>query len=232
MRPFSLFIPAYNEEELLENNLVRLVDHVNRFKSPYEIIIISNGSTDRTEWIGNGLSRRFPQIKFFSLPKKGVGRAFKRGLAEFRYDRVVFMDADLSADLAFIDKAVPLLDDHAIVLGTKINGLQDRSLFRKFGSLVFYLSVRLIMGMKYIDYAPGAKAYRREFLMKYLPYIDDHTSFVLNLTYIASIKRLPVAEISISCDDRRKSRFNLMIEALSKYRGLFELRFSRMAGKL
>ena len=157
-----------------------------------------------------------------------MGRAFKRGIAAAQYDHIVFMDADLSAELAFIELSGRHLTENALVLGTKIKGLQNRSLFRKFGSLVFFLSVRFVMGMKYVDYAPGAKAYRKSFLEKYFDYIDDYTSFVLNLTYIATIKKIPLVEIPIACDDRRESRFNLWREAASKYRGLVTLKYKQM----
>jgi hypothetical protein len=88
------------------------------------------------------------------------------------------------------------------------------------------------MRLKYVDYSPGAKAYKKSFLLKYFNYIDDYTSFVLNLTFIASIKKEPIAEIPIACEDRRKSRFNLWREAVSKYRGLFYLKFKQLFGKL
>ena len=176
MKPFSIIVPVYNEEEILERNTEVLIDHANSLALPYEIIIVSNGSTDASRKIGSNLQ------KFFNLPKRGVGRAFKKGIMESRYDHIVFMDADLSADLAFVDRSNELLDKHVLVLGSKIKGLQHRSLFRRMGSFVFYLSVLFLMGMKYVDYAPGAKAYRKDYLTEFFKYIDDYTSFVLNLT--------------------------------------------------
>ena len=99
------------------------------------------------------------------MPAKGVGRAFKKGIAEASFEHIIFMDADISAELPFIKEANEKLADHDLVLGTKINGLQNHSLFRKMGSFVFYLSVLILMGMKYIDYAPAATAYRKNFLL-------------------------------------------------------------------
>jgi glycosyltransferase involved in cell wall biosynthesis len=232
MEPFSIIVPVYNEEEILERNTEVLIDHANSLALPYEIIIVSNGSTDASRKIGSNLQKRFSQVKFFELPQRGVGRAFKKGIMESRYDHIVFMDADLSADLAFIEKSNELLDKYVLVLGSKIKGLQHRSLFRRMGSFVFYLSVLFLMGMKYVDYAPGAKAYRKDYLLKYFKYIDDYTSFVLNLTFLATVKKLTVAEIAIACEDRRKSRFNLLQEAGSKYKGLFMLKFNQLLGRL
>jgi glycosyltransferase involved in cell wall biosynthesis len=228
MKPFSVIVPAFNEEELLAQNTARLADHCRGLNTPFEIIIVSNGSTDRTEAIGRALK----DVRFYALPAKGVGRAFKQGIKAARYDHIIFMDADLSADLSFIKEANAKLDSHVLVLGTKIGGLQNRSLFRKMGSFVFYLSVLALMGLRYVDYAPGAKAYQKGFLLKYFNYIDDHTSFVLNLTFIAAVKHEPIVEVAIACDDRRKSRFNLWIEAGSKYRGLISLKLRQVFGQL
>lgn len=232
MTPFTVIVPVYNEEEILERNAGKLLAYCDGLGTPYEIVIVSNGSTDDSVRIGQALRQKYPQFKFITLPEKGVGRAFKAGIKEARYDHIVFMDADLSADLSFIKEANAKLEENVIVLGTKIGGLQNRSLFRQLGSFVFYLSVRLLMGMKYVDYAPGAKAYRRSFLLKYFNYIDDHTSFVLNLTFIAAVKHEPIVEVTIACDDRRKSRFNLWREAGSKYWGLFSLKFRQLLGSL
>ena len=232
MTPYSIFVPVYNEEEILRQNIETLIRYCKRLATPYEIIVVSNGSIDASDDIGGALSHQFNQIKYFSLPEKGVGRAFKKGLLESEYDHIIFMDADLSADLSFIQTANQLLDQHIMVLGAKIKGLQNRSILRKMGSLVFYLSVRFVMGMKYVDYAPGAKGYCKSFLMDHFDYIDDYTSFVLKLTYLASIKKLPLVEIAIECRDRRKSRFNLWVEAISKFRGLFSLKLKKIMGKI
>ncbi|MFA5840324.1 MAG: glycosyltransferase family 2 protein [Candidatus Margulisiibacteriota bacterium] len=232
MQPFSIIVPVYNEEEILENNTAKLIAYSNRLGVEYEIILVSNGSTDTTEEVGGKLDKQYPNVKFCAIPDKGVGRAFKKGIEASKHEHIIFMDADLSAELSFIEKANQQLDAHVLVLGTKINGLQNRSLFRKMGSFVFFLSVRLLMGLTCIDYAPGAKAYRRSFLIKYFSFIDDFTSFVLNLTYIAVVKKEPILEISIVCDDRRKSRFNLWHEAVSKYRGLITLKLMQLRGQL
>lgn len=232
MTPFSIIVPVFNEEEILHVNIARLLRHCDDLNTPYEIIIVSNGSTDTSDDIGRSLARQYHQVKCFTLPVKGVGRAFKKGILESRYDHLIFMDADLSAELSFIEKANRLLDRHVLVLGAKIRGLQHRSFVRKMGSLIFYLSVRFIMGMTSVDYAPGAKGYQKPFLVDSSDFIDDTTSFVLTLTYLASVKHLPIAEIAIACDDRRKSRFNLWGEAVSKFRGLFELKLKKIMGRI
>lgn len=232
MKPFTIIVPVYNEEELLWQNTLKLINYAKNLQTPYEIIIVSNGSTDASERIGEELQLKHSEVKFYSLPERGVGRAFKRGIGSSSYDHIIFIDADLSADLVFIRESNILLGDYALVLGAKIRGLQNRGTIRKVGSFVFFLSVFVLMGLKYVDYAPGAKAFRKEFLLKYFSYIDDYTSFVLNLTFMASVKSEPIAEIPIACNDRRQSRFNLWHEAVNKYHGLLSFKLKQLTGRL
>jgi len=232
MRPFTLILPVYNEEEIMRANTEKLLDYLPSLNTDYEILIVSNGSTDSGDRIGAELDEKYAQVRFFSIPRKGVGRAFKKGISEAVYEHIVFMDADLSSDLVFIKESAQLLDQYVLILGAKIKGLQNRGFMRKMGSFVFFMSVFMLMGLKYVDYAPGAKAYRKNFLMRYFKYIDDHTSFVLNLTFVASVKKEKIIEIPILCEDRRKSRFNLYQEAISKFGGLFTLKIKQMFGRL
>lgn len=232
MHPFSIIVPVYNEQEILEVNTKKLLEHCSALGAEFEIILVDNGSSDLSAKIGSDLAQQFTSVKIFSISQKGVGRAFKKGIKASRYDHIIFMDADLSADLSFIDQSNALLDKNVLVMGAKFKGLQDRGTFRKIGSFVFYLSVLVLMGMRYVDYAPGAKAYQKEFLLKYFKYIDDYTSFVLNLSFMASIKKESIAEIPITCEDHRKSKFNLLHEAVRKYRGLLSLKSKQLLGKL
>lgn len=232
MKPFTIFVPVYNEEEILKKSIKELVRYADTLRVSYEIVAVSNGSTDASNQLGSELQKEIPNFRFFSLPEKGVGRAFKKGINEAKYDHIIFMDADLSSDLAFIERSNKLLEENVLVMGAKFKGLQNRSLFRKMGSAVFYISVLLLMRMNYVDYAPGAKAYQTGFLKEFISLIDDYTSFVLNLAFIATVKKLPVKEIPIECEDRRKSRFNLWVEAGSKYKGLFSLKIRHLLGRV
>ena len=71
MTPFSIIVPVFNEEEILQPNVVRLLRYCDGLDTPYEIIVVSNGSTDRSDAIGTSIAREHHQVKFFSLPEKG-----------------------------------------------------------------------------------------------------------------------------------------------------------------
>ena len=99
---FTIFIPVYNEEDLLVKNTVHLLAFLDALKLPYEVILGSNGSTDGTVNLAEDLSQQHDPVRFFHLAERGVGRAFREGVGMAAYDRIITVDMDLSISLDFI----------------------------------------------------------------------------------------------------------------------------------
>jgi glycosyltransferase involved in cell wall biosynthesis len=223
-RPFSVFIPVYNEEEILIPNTENLISYLDRYGVDYEVIIGSNGSRDRTPDLGRMLSDTHTRVRFFHLKDKGVGDAFKQGIGMARHDAVVCLDMDLTINLSFIGDALELLDaDHGIVIGSKKVGDEKRSVFRRLGSDLFILTARVLLGLPFEDYSIGAKAYKRNLVLNYINRIDRGTSYVLNITYLAFRDMRKVIEIPVTCKDYRGSKFNIISEGLYRFYQLFSL---------
>ena len=64
MPSVSIFIPVYNEEEILSENVVQLMSYLDNNLPGYEIVIVSNGSTDSTVKIGTALAAEHSEIIF------------------------------------------------------------------------------------------------------------------------------------------------------------------------
>ena len=224
MKKLSVFLPVYDEENILIPNTVRLITYLDANQSNYEIIIGSNGSRDRTPALSRMLSERYNQVVSFHLKEKGVGDAFKHGVQIARGRIIVSLDMDLSANLSFIERAVELLDaDYDIVVGSKKMGHESRSVFRKLGSDLFILMARMLMGLPFEDYSIGAKAYKRDLLLSNIDRIDRGTSYVLNIIQAACRNGKKVIEIPVRCEDHRQSKFNIVREGLYRFAMLFRL---------
>ena len=224
MNPFSVFIPVYNEEDILIPNTERLIRYLDNLQTHYEIIIGSNGSKDRTSALGERLSDKYPQVEFFHIKEKGVGYAFRRGVQTARCDVVVSLDMDLSIHLGFIEEALGLLDaNYDIIVGSKKMGHERRSVFRRLGSDLFILTARVLLGLPFEDYSIGAKAYKRDLLLEYIDRIDRGTAYVLSIIYLAFQNKRKVIEIPVSCEDYRQSRFNIIHEGFYRFFNLFKL---------
>ena len=222
---FSIFIPVFNEEEILRQNTERLLGFVDALDIPYEVIICSNGSTDRTVELGSALERDYPQkVRFFAVKEKGVGRALKFCIPHFKYPYVLSLDMDLSADLSFITNVLGLLDGYDIIIGSKRSGTQTRTITRRLGSGLYIFIARLLLGISYTDYSLGAKVYKKTILERYREWIEDYgTDYVINTVYHAFKDGYRITEIPVTCIDTRVSRFSLLDEGIYRYKKIFLL---------
>ncbi|MBW1708741.1 MAG: glycosyltransferase family 2 protein [Deltaproteobacteria bacterium] len=224
MKPgMTVLIPVLNEGDIIKANTERLLAYCRKLSQPFEIIIVSNGSTDQTNELGRKLGRDLDEIHFLEIPEKGVGRAFTIGVKQANFDRIISVDMDLSIDLGFINQALDLLQENHIVVGSKKMGSQNRTLWRMAGSRVFILTVRALIGLPFEDYSIAAKAYRREIIVRYLDRIDYGTSYVLDIIYHALSDGGRAIEVPVYCEDFRPSKFNLFNEALYRFYNVFRL---------
>ena len=220
---FSIFIPVYNEENLLVKNTLRLLAFLDSLKRPYEVILGSNGSTDDTVNLAEKLSKEHDPVRFFHLAEKGVGKAFREGIRMAAHDRMITVDMDLSISLQFIPEACRLLDHSDMVIGSKITGEQQRSWLRKAASKLFIRLARRLLRIDFHDYSIAAKGYRKDLLKRYLDHVDDHTFYVVEIVHRASRDGYRLLEIPVKCRDMRESRFNLIHEGIYKFGNLFRL---------
>jgi glycosyltransferase involved in cell wall biosynthesis len=216
---------VYNEEELLATNTARLLGFLKtRFAGvPFEFLIGSNGSTDRTVALAREISEKDPRVRVFHLPEKGVGAAFREGVRQARYDRFLTVDMDLSIDLEFLPQAYALLATCDMVVGSKITGEQKRPFLRKFVSNLFIRLARILLGIDQTDYSIAAKAYRTDTVERHLGRVDDLTFYVVQVVYHLTREGRSVVEVPVDCHDMRESRFNLVHEGFYKFGNLFLL---------
>jgi len=222
-------IPVYNEEEILRSHTVRLVEFLRRRGEPFEIILGSNGSTDKTVAIGEALAAEIPEVRFFHLPPPGVGLAFRHIARRATYDALVSLDMDLSVDLTFIDDAMRQLADADIVVGSKSTGQQQRSLFRRFGSGVFVAFASAMLGIEFVDFSIGGKAYRISAIRPYADLVSLGSAYVLDLVYYVDRDGGRVVQVPVTCEDFRSSKFHLGREAIHKFANLGRLWWRRNA---
>lgn len=223
VQPYSLFLPVYNEEVLLVSHTEKLLQYLPRLKNPFEVLIGSNGSTDSTPRLGEELAARNPLVRFFHLPKKGPGAAFRRAIELMRYDQLVCMDMDLSTSLDFVPTSLDLLAHHDIVIGSKKMGVESRGPLRRWGSNLYIATSKLLMGLPFDDYSLGAKAYRKPVLERYRGAIDRDTFYVQQIIYWAYRDGCKIIQVPIRCIDERKSRFNLIHEGFYRFGRIFRL---------
>ena len=160
----SIVIPALNEEGNLGNVLVDLKNFVEQSRLSNEIIVVNDGSTDKTKEIAiqNGakvISNRGNQGKGYSL---------KCGFKSARGEIIVTMDADGSHDPKDIAKLIlPILNGFDIAIGSRFNtekGRQTTTQVNLFGNRLINLVFRIITGTVVTDTQSGFRAYKSKVL--------------------------------------------------------------------
>ena len=99
----SVFFPCYNEEKNITNTVQKAVPILNEIAKRWEIIIINDGSKDKTGEVALKIQKDFPNIKIITHnPNRGYGAAFKSGFYNAKYKWITFTDADGQFDFSEI----------------------------------------------------------------------------------------------------------------------------------
>ncbi len=101
----SIVIPCFNEEQRLPRTIELIEQYLARVETPYELILVDDGSTDGTREIMDVAAERNPSVRLEALPQnRGKGRALAEGVAAARGAQVLVTDADLSTPIDEIEK--------------------------------------------------------------------------------------------------------------------------------
>src|SRR5579884_2206103 len=115
----SIVIPALNEAGRLPSSLQRLYDYLCRQDYRWEIIVVSNGSTDDTDAVVHEAAKRIPNLRLLSLRQRGKGVASRFGAFQSHGDVIFLCDADLSMPPENLARFLDLVADADIVVGSR-----------------------------------------------------------------------------------------------------------------
>jgi glycosyltransferase involved in cell wall biosynthesis len=227
-------LPVYNEEKIIKNNAERLIDYCLRknFGFDWKIILINNGSTDRTSQICDSLKSE--RIDACFIEKAGKGGALKEYWKISKADIIAYMDIDLAVSLHNIPALLaPLLDEtYDLVIGSRLmaDSKIKRSLIREVNSQTYNLFSKVLLGHHFSDSQCGFKAFRRDVIGKVSPYIrDDRWFFDTELIVFADHFGFRIKEIPVDWEenryDQRKSKTSLLRDGFAFMMNLVKLKF-------
>jgi dolichyl-phosphate beta-glucosyltransferase len=119
--PFlSIVIPAHNEEHRLPPSLQKIDTFLRTQPYSAEVLVIENGSQDRTVEVANDFARQAPYLRVISEAQRGKGLAVRRGMLEARGEYRFICDADLSMPIDQVNRFLPPNLAHAeVVIGSR-----------------------------------------------------------------------------------------------------------------
>ncbi|RLC78787.1 MAG: glycosyltransferase family 2 protein [Chloroflexi bacterium] len=129
----------------------------------YEIILVNDGSADRTGEIGRELEQRIPNFRLVEhYPNRGYGGALKAGFAAASKELIAFTPADKQFDFSEITLLLERLDEADIVSGYRAD--RQDAFIRRLNGFGWNMVVRLLFGRLCRDIDCGFKLFRREIL--------------------------------------------------------------------
>lgn len=163
LKELSVFFPCYNEEENLDALMTQVLDVIPRYAEKYEIILINDGSKDRTSEIAHSYAAKNPNVKVIDQENKGYGGALKVGLKACKYEWIFFSDSDLQFDLQDLEKFVQkaLTDKYDLVIGYRMNRAEGFKRWALAKSLKVWGKVFLGFPLSIIDIDCAFKLFRK-----------------------------------------------------------------------
>jgi glycosyltransferase involved in cell wall biosynthesis len=202
-RSVSCTILAYNEEATLEEAVADVDRGLAAFGDrPYEILLVDDGSTDRTAAIGRALEARYPAVRLIRHARNlGPGSAILTGIRNSKHDVICFHAADQQLDFAEVASFIPLLDDHDIVIGTR-SDRPDYTRLRLLSSWVYIKLAQNLFGLRGYQDFNFLYLYRRE-LFDDMPIGSDGVFLCTEIFVRALARDARVARVEAACLPRR-----------------------------
>lgn len=157
----SLFFPAYNEEGNIKNTVEKAIPVLKNVASKYELLIIDDGSKDKTGEIADKLAEEYSFIRVIHhRSNQGYGAALKSGFYSSKQEWIVFTDSDGQFDFSEVTRLIEKSGEADIVAGYRINR-QDSPIRKLFGFGWTLLS-RLLLGIGVQDVDCAFKLVKKE----------------------------------------------------------------------
>ncbi|WP_226655968.1 bifunctional glycosyltransferase family 2/GtrA family protein [Leifsonia sp. LS1] len=234
----DIVVPVYNEQATLESSIRRLHAYLtDAVEQAWRITIADNASTDETAALADRLAGELAGVVAVHLPLKGRGRALKQVWGASEAEVLVYLDEDLSTDLAALPPLVaPLLSGHSdLAIGTRLgrSSRVTRGGRREFISRSYNLLLRRTMSVGFSDAQCGFKAIRRDVAQRLLPLVEDDAWFFdTELLILAERSGLRIHEIPVDWVDDPHSSVDVVSTALEDVKGMVRVGTNIARGRI
>ena len=206
LKELSLFFPAYNEEANLENTVEKAIPVLKKVAQTYELLIINDGSKDKTEEIAEKLAKKYPFIKIIThFPNQGYGAALRSGFYNSQYDWIVTIDSDGQFDFAEVEKLIEKAKQADVVIGYRLNR-QDPFVRKVFG-WGWTLLANLLLGIKVRDVDCAFKLVNKKVIEK-IPKLESTRGGMISPELLGKAKKagFKVAEVGVHHYPRKEGK--------------------------
>ena len=163
LHSLSIILPTYNEEQVISITLEHVLNGLAAWVKDFEIIVVNDGSTDRTGAIVSAIMEIEPRLRVVTHERnQGYGSALAHGFAAATKELTLFMDSDGQFDIRDLQKFIPFIDEYDAVIGYRLH--RQDTWMRKLNAWGWNLLIRNVLGIHVRDIDCAFKLLRTDFL--------------------------------------------------------------------
>lgn len=240
----SIVIPSYNEEPNLRKGVLTTVyDYLKKQDYPYEVVLVDDGSRDKTTDLIEEFIKDKKNFKLIKNPHGGKAITVMTGLLAATGDMVLFTDMDQATPLKEIEKFFPKFKEgFDIVIGTR-SGREGAPIIRKISAWGFSVLRNLILGLPFSDTQCGFKAFNQQAVKEVVPPLLKkwdkmkasggavNAGFDIELLFLSKKKGLKIAEVPVEWHYVDTERVQVVKDSIEAIRDMLRIRWDDFTNK-
>jgi dolichyl-phosphate beta-glucosyltransferase len=230
----SVVIPAYNEERRLPDTLPRVLGFLAGQDFTWEVLVVDDGSIDRTVEIVEGLAQQHRDLLLLRVSHRGKGSALRRGVLAARGDFRFLCDADLSVPIEDLLLFLPALEQAEVAIASReAPGAvrYDEPAYRHLMGRVYNLLVQLLLLPGIQDTQCGFKGFRRDAVEPLFSRQGmEGWGFDVELLYLARRQGYRIVEVPVHWTYGKHSRIRPFRDSWRMFRDLWWVRWRAWRG--
>ena len=234
---YSIVIPAFNESARIPATLESVVSCIRAHGWRAEVIVVNDGSTDRTADLVRAFASQAPEVRLIENPgNRGKGYSVRTGMLQGLGEVVMFTDSDLSAPIEEAERLFAAIERGAdIAIGSRWleKGRQThrQPLYRQFFGRCFNAVTRAVMGLRFADTQCGFKAFTRiaaqtVFQLQTI----ERWGFDPEILFIALKRGYRIEEVPVSWAHDARTRMSYLKDGMKMLEEIAVIRWNALTG--
>ena len=235
---YTIVIPAYNESGRILATLQSVVGCIRSRGWCAEVLVVNDGSTDRTAEIVRGFQTEAPEVRLIENPgNRGKGYSVRAGMLASSSPIVMFTDSDLSAPIEEAERLFAAIANGAdIAIGSRWleSGRQThrQPLYRQFFGRCFNAVTRIVMGLPFADTQCGFKAFTHDAAQTvFRLQTIERWGFDPEILFIALKRGYKVVEVPVSWAHDARTRMSYLKDGMKMLEEIAIIRWNALMGR-